>query len=205
MTNIVVNIKKMKKQLLITLTILGSLFHSYSFAQEIDNDLFNLCSKFPLNSKCKNYEAPIPLENRVGEQAQCLFSGQEKPEKCKVNITDSSLEFYTETGEGLNVLEGDKDTQELIIPLTAIESFSYSEKKKTDVGAVLALGVWGLFAQKKTSTFNFRLEPKEEIIEEGESAIPNQAVFLIKRSTGREMRQNLEQQIGMAAEILDID
>lgn len=195
----------MKKQLLITFTILGSLFHSYSLAQELDNDLFNLCSKFPLNSKCKDYEAPIPLKNRSGEQAQCLFSGQEKPEKCRVNITDSSLDFYTETGEGLNVLEGAKDTTELTIPLTAIKSFSYSERKKTDVGAVLAFGVWGLFAKKKTSTFNFRLEPKEETTEAEKIIIPQQAVFMIKRSIGREIRQNLEQEIGIAAEILDID
>lgn len=195
----------MKKQLLITFTILGSLFHSYSLAQEVDNDLFNLCSKFPLNSKCKDYETPISLENRSGEQAKCIFSGQEKPEKCKVNVTDSSLEFYTETGEKLDILEEAKDTKELTIPFSAIKSFSYSEKKKTDVGAVLAFGVWGLFAKQKTSTFNFDLEPKEKIRGEGEIAIPKQAVFLVKRSTGREIRQNLEQQIGIAAEILDID
>ena len=192
----------MKKQLLTTTLILASLFPPYSVAQETEIDLFNLCSKFPLNSKCKGYEAPISLKIRPGDQAQCIVSGQEKAEKCKVNITDDSLKFYMETGKELTVLDDSKDTKELVITLTVVESFSYSEKKKTDIGAVLALGVWGLFAKKKTSTFNFRLEPQEEA---EEKTIPKQVVFVVPRKVGREMRENLEEKIGVPAEILDID
>ncbi|MDJ0633549.1 MAG: hypothetical protein QNJ34_10210 [Xenococcaceae cyanobacterium MO_188.B29] len=192
----------MKKQLLTTTMIVASLFPTYSVAQETEMDLFNLCSKFPLNSKCKGYEAPISLKSRPGEQAQCIVSGQEKAEKCKVNITDESLKFYMETGKELSILDDSKDTKELVIPLTVVDSFSYSEKKKTDIGAVLALGVWGLFAKKKTSTFNFRLEPQEEA---EEKIIPQQVVFVVQRKLGREMRENLEEKIGVPAEILDID
>lgn len=47
-------------------------------------DLFRLCSKFPFNSQCEGYEIPIPLDNRVGEEANCLFSEAEKAEDCKV-------------------------------------------------------------------------------------------------------------------------
>lgn len=175
------------------------------------DDLFSLCSKFPYNSKCKGYEAPIPLENRSGEKAQCLTSSQEKTEKCKVNITEESMTFYLETGDGLSTLEGAKDTTELIIPLTAVKSFSYSEKNKTNIGAVLAFGVWGLLSKKKTSTFNFRLETQEmqETQETQETpeetVIPQQAVFAVKRDVGRKTRRFLEETIGQPAELLDID
>lgn len=192
----------MQKQLLTAVIITVSLFSNSSLVQGSETDIYNLCSKFPLNSKCKGYEAPIPLKSRPGNKAQCLFSSQEKPEKCKVNITDELITFYLETGEGLAILDNDKDTKELIVPLTTIQSFSYSEKKKTDIGAVLAFGVWGLFAKKKTSTFNFRLKPEET---NEETIIPKQAVFLVQRNLGREMRQNIEEKIGLAAEILDIE
>lgn len=172
------------------------------FTKADEVDLFSLCSKFPHNSKCKGYEAPVSLKNRPGDKAKCFLSSQEKPEKCKVNITDKSLIFYMETGDGLDVLEDAKNTKDLVIPLTTIQSFSYSEKNKTDIGAVLAFGVWGLLSKKKTSTFNFLLEPQEET---DEKAIPKQAVFIVKRSVGREIRQNLEKRTGLTAEFLDIE
>ena len=165
-------------------------------------NLFSLCSKFPHNSKCTGYEAPVSLKSRLGDKAQCFLSSQEKPEDCKVNITDKALIFYMETGSDLDVLDGAKNTEDLVIPLTTIQSFSYSEKKKTDIGAVLAFGVWGLLSKKKTSTFNFRLEPQEET---KENAIPKQAIFVVKRSVGREIRLNLEKKTGLTAELLDIE
>lgn len=175
---------------------------------ESGEELFTLCSKFPFNSKCKGYKAPISLENRSGEKAQCLTSSQEETEKCKVNVTEESITFYLETGDGLSTLEGEKDTKELVVPLTAIKSFSYSEKNKTNIGSVLAFGVWGLLSKKKTSTFNFRLEATKtsEITEKKEqNVIPQQVVFAVKRDVGRKTRQFLEEIIGQPAELLDIE
>ena len=174
-------------------------------ANEADR-LFSLCSKFTYNSKCKNYQAPIPLKSRSGEEALCLFPNQEEAEKCQVLLTEELLTFYVETGQELTVLEGAKNTQESIFPISAIESFSYSEKKKTDIGAVIAFGLWGLLAQKKTSTFNIYFEPTEttEEVNTTEKS-PKKALFVVKRKIGREMRQNLEQKTNLVADILDIE
>lgn len=175
--------------------------------QASDTDrLFSLCSKFPHNSKCKNYQAPIPLKSRSGEEALCLFPNQEEAEKCKVLLTEELLTFYMETGKALTVLEGAKNTQESSFAVSAIESFSYSEKKKTDIGAVLAFGLWGLLAKKKTSTFNIYFEPTEttEEVNTTENS-PKKALFVIKRKIGREMRQDIEQKTNLVAEILDIE
>ena len=174
-------------------------------ASEAD-ELFSLCSKFPYNSKCKDYKVPISLQNRSGEKALCLLNNQEETEKCKVLLTEELLIFSVEIGEGMTVLDGAKDTQELKFPLRELESFSYSEKKKTDTGAVLAFGLLGLLAQKKTSTFNLYFQQTETTAEVTTTAkLPKRAIFVIKRKIGREMRQNIEQKTNLVADILDIE
>lgn len=169
---------------------------------EDGNDLFNLCSKFPHNSKCQGYEAPIPLENRSGNQAKCLISDREEVEDCKINLTEKSVTFYLETGDDLNILDGQKDTKEIVILLTAIKSFTYSERKKTDTGMVLAFGVFGLLSKKKTATFNLLLEPSQET---EENILPKQVIFVTQRDLGREIRQSLEEKTNLNAEVLDLD
>ena len=109
-----------------------------------------ICCKFPFNSECKGYKATVPvsLDTRPGKKAKCLFSGDEKGKSCKVDVTNEQVKFYLEFGKGLDALEVEKNTKEVIIPMKTIKSFSYSEKKKIDVGAALAFGVWGLLAKR---------------------------------------------------------
>ena len=166
-------------------------------AEESDK-LYNLCSKFPYNSQCKDYKAPIPLDKRPGKKARCLLSSNQKAKKCKVNLTEDSINFYFETGDGMAVLDGKKDTKKMGISFKTIKSLSYSEKKKTDVGAVLAFGLWGLLAKKKTSTISIRSQ--QEIDETKQQ----QAVFVTRRSLGRKMRQELENKTGITVDLLDI-
>ena len=166
---------------------------------EIDN-LQSFCSKFPFNSACKSYKAtvPISLDTRPGKKAKCLFSGDEKGKSCKVNVTNDLVKFYFETGKGLDVLEGEKNTKEVVIPMKTIKSLSYSEKSKIDVGAVLALGVWGLLAKRKRSTIGIRYQEEAE-------ASQKQVVFVTGRKKGRKIRQELEQQTGLVADFFNVD
>ncbi|MGK7948881.1 MAG: hypothetical protein AB4368_08780 [Xenococcaceae cyanobacterium] len=124
----------------------------------------------------------------------------------KVLLTEQLLTFYVETGKGINVLDGAKDTKEIAFPIKAIESFSYSEKKKTDVGAVIAFGLLGLLSQKKTSTFNIHFNPIEKTEEVKTTEIlPSRAIFVVKRKVGRTMRKDIEQQTNLVADIIDIE
>ena len=168
-------------------------------AQEID-DLQSFCSKFPFNSECKGYKAtaPISLDTRPGKKAKCLFSGDEKGKSCKVDVTNDLVKLYFETGKGLDVLDGEKGTKEVVIPMKTIKSLSYSEKSKIDVGAVLALGVWGLLAKRKRSTIAIRYQEEAE-------ASQKQVMFVTGRKKGRKIRQKLEQQTGLAADFFNVD
>ncbi len=172
-------------------------------AGEVDN-LQSFCSKFPFNSRCKDYQAEaegtvaVSLDNRPGKKAKCLFSGDEKGKRCKVNFTDELVQFYFEIGEELDVLDGENGTKEVAIPTKSIKSLSYSEKSKIDVGAVLALGVWGLLAKRRRSTIGIRYQEKTEAAEK-------QVVFVIGRKKGRKIRQQLEQKTGLAAGFFNAD
>ena len=168
-------------------------------AREID-DLQSFCSKFPFNSECKGYKAtaPISLDTRPGKKAKCLFSGDEKGKGCKVDVTNDLVKLYFETGKGLDVLEGEKNTKEVVIPMKTIKSLSYSEKSKIDVGAVLALGVWGLLAKRKRSTIAILYQEEVE-------ASQKQVMFVTGRKKGRKIRQKLEQQTGLAADFFNVD
>ena len=194
----------MKTYLLALSILLSTQLISSNFvrAGEAD-DLFNLCSKFPYNSKCKGYEAPIPLDNRLGEESRCLLGNKEELQNCKIYIDEKSLKMYVETGDKLDILDGDRDTKEIITPFTSIQSFSYAERKKVDTGRVIAFGVWGLLAKKKTSTFNFRI--KSEGTTEGNQVF-KQIVFITSRDAGREMRQSVEEKTGLVPEVfVDIE
>ena len=134
--------------------------------------LFELCSSFPLNSQCEGYEAPISLDNRPGGEARCQFSGAENAEDCRLSIGEEDLLVYIEFGEGLSILDGEKSTTEVIIPLSAIQGFAYAEDSRANVGAILALGLPGLLVRKRTATFNVRYSSEaieaDETVDTGE-------------------------------------
>ena len=111
----------MKKILLTATLVLSSLLSSSSLATE-EVDLFSLCSKFPQNSKCKNFEAPIPLKERVGEEASCqLFLGDfQKNAACKIDLENNTLTFYQEQGDKIERLDDKRMSVEYSIPLTRI-------------------------------------------------------------------------------------
>lgn len=164
---------------------------------EIDPELFEFCSKSPQNSKCEGFTPPVSLEDRPGEDAQCFINDQEEGDSCKILLEEETLTFYIETGEDLEVLDDDKDTKEVAIPLTAIESFSYAEDSKVTTGRALTLGIFSLLNKKETSAFEFMLEPSED------ETIPNQAFFVIERDEGEEFLQEIEAKTQLSAEIIE--
>lgn len=111
----------MKKILLTTTLVLSSLLSSSSLAQE-EVDRFTLCSKFPQNSKCENFEAPILLKDRTGEEASCqMFVGDfQKNAACKIDLKNNTLTFYQEQGDKIEQLDNQRLSIEYNIPLDRI-------------------------------------------------------------------------------------
>ena len=110
----------MNKILFTGALVFSSLLSPSSLAQEVD--LFDLCSKFPQNSKCENFEAPIPLSTRAGEEASCqlLLGNFAKNAACRINFTDNTLTFYQEQGDKIEQLNDERLTIEYSIPLSQI-------------------------------------------------------------------------------------
>lgn len=194
------------KNHLLAIAILSStqLIIPFAFVQaEEAVDLYSLCSRFPHNSQCKNFQAPIALDRRSGKEAQCAIADSDKLAKCKIKLKETTLNLYVENGDKLPILDDHKNTQEIIVPLANLKSFTYSERKKVNVGKVLAFGVWGLLAKKKTATFNFNVNPSKATLENKKL---KQFAFVMSRDIGREFRQNIEQKTNLVPEVfLDID
>lgn len=186
-------------------------------------ELFELCSSFPANSRCEGYEFPISLDDRQGDEVNCLASGDEEATRCKILIGEEMLTVYREFGESISIIDNARDTTETVIPLNTIQSFEYAEDSRVNVGAVVALGLPGLFVRKKTATIDIRhfpvtveteettsetatTDPTAELTEESTEVTPaaqqpQQLVLIMQRGQGREMRDRLEEITGLSAEI----
>ena len=116
---------------LITTLVLSGKF---GLAQEKPNaqELYSLCSKFPLNSRCEGIDKPIPLKARNGEEVVCNFTfdpgifnqpnrhsildlGFKQPGGCKIVASKDGLTIYQEQGEKIELLEDKRSTSKLEI------------------------------------------------------------------------------------------
>jgi hypothetical protein len=122
---------------------------AYAQDVEINRELFILCSRFPFNSRCQGVEVPIPLSLRSGDEAVCKVTSpnMELVGQCKINLTDTMITAYVETGQPLNILEGKRRSQEVRIPINAIATLTYREGTRTNtdrlIGNILAFGLIG--------------------------------------------------------------
>ena len=92
---------------------------SRSQTEDVSPEIYNICSKFPNNSKCEGIEVPIPLEERSGEKVNCNFvfdPGFEQKGGCKLVVKDGSITVYKEQGDKLELLEEERATLEVTIP-----------------------------------------------------------------------------------------
>lgn len=120
----------MKSQKLLIAGVLASslvALPSVAENQEIDRELYQLCSQFPLNSRCAGFKIPIPLDSRKGEEAVCAFHTGKKPktEKCKITTTDRSLTIYIEEGKKIEFLNDIRATAEIKVPLDRVFASNY--------------------------------------------------------------------------------
>lgn len=115
----------MKLKLFAPLLIFASLFFaSPNYAEPEMNirELYNLCSKFPLNSRCQGRNLPILLADRTGDEATCelLLSKDRKLEPCKVVTNNEGLTVYIEIGSPIADLDDKRRTEAIKIPFQNI-------------------------------------------------------------------------------------
>lgn len=85
-------------------------------------ELYELCSRFPQNSRCEGYEAPISLDRRIGTDARCFvgWASQGQGGRCKIQITETALNVYVEAGEKIEQIGNKRSTLEVVIPIDHI-------------------------------------------------------------------------------------
>jgi uncharacterized protein YjbI with pentapeptide repeats len=96
-------------------------------------ELYQLCSRSPLNSRCAGQNIPIPLSARIGESSNCvLYTGKNKEASpCKLVQTDKGLTIYVETGEPIKLLDNRRGTKAVTVVGDRIFALNYQIWDKT--------------------------------------------------------------------------
>ena len=190
-------------------------------------ELYSLCSKFPLNSRCEGYEIPVSLKQRSGHKGACnLVNTQLPPEateiviqesmtpeteevfeqvelsgKCKIVLSQNMLTVYVEYGDSLDHLEEEKATKQVNVPLESVTKLGYREDDKIDTDTVilntLAFGIVGALLTRPDELAQIEISFKEE----SESTNLKLLKLITERDLGVSLRSQLERSTGMFAEI----
>ncbi|MBU7581898.1 MAG: hypothetical protein KAF91_03135 [Nostoc sp. TH1S01] len=207
-------LKTMPKDIILAIACFPLLLSETVFiptASALDGkELYQLCSSFPLNSQCKDYEVPIPLDNRSGKKADCIFKNNEKETRgiCKIDVTEKGITIYQETGKKLEIINDKKSTRTIQIQPTSVSKIEYREDEKANVEGkivnTILFGVAGLLftPNQKISEIqiNYTLTTSQDTSQEQQN-VDSLRIF-VGRGTGREMRSQLEKITGLRAEII---
>jgi uncharacterized protein YjbI with pentapeptide repeats len=146
------------------LTITLVLTSEFSLAQEKNaQEIYNLCSKFPLNSRCEGIDKPIALKARNGEEVVCNFTfdpgifkqpqrysvlddivglksyGIMQPGGCKLVVSEDNLIVYQEQGNKVAILNDKRSTSETKINSDSVFISNYqiwNEVHRWEIGFI---------------------------------------------------------------------
>jgi hypothetical protein len=143
------------------------LFLALPVAAESQEEFQELCMEFPLNTRCKDFVAPIALEQRPGVPTNsCVIKMAQDEIKgaCKVAFLPDQVLIYHEVGPTLSLLKQQRTTQVLTIPVAAVGHIQYREVRRVAVArSLLNLfngGIIGAALTPKDKTLEFSINYK---------------------------------------------
>lgn len=93
-----------------------------------ERELYILCSRYPRNSNCEEYEVPIALSQREGTSGECKLHSEASSlrGRCKVDVSEDRVVAYIETGDKPSLLEGEQSTKTVTVEVGAISDLSHA-------------------------------------------------------------------------------
>jgi hypothetical protein len=191
---------------------LGVHFLSAPRAQAEDNaeSRYQLCSRFPHNSNCQGYVAPIPLKDRAGLESKCAWetpNGRQSGD-CKLAVYQDGLLIYREEGQGLSVLDNRRSTSEIKIPYDQMQNLTYREFTQNNDGK---RAMYGALFGAGAAQLAIRDKPMSEVAVQyqltsgaGEAiagASTNQISFVLERDKGFSMRSQIESKTNLRIDV----
>jgi hypothetical protein len=184
-------------------------------AQQLsEEEQYKLCADAPTNAQCSGYEVPIVLDDHPGEAGACVMvvNTVQSQTVCKLVVTDNRVTVYYEVGEKLRFLGKRKATREIQLKPSEIKAIQYQENFKDNTTArvinTVLFGLSGLLTgDKKVSDIAIDYAPSTSIsaaTDEPAVAVTaptatDQIKITVRRKTGRNLRQQLEQLTGIQA------
>ncbi len=188
---------KVAMSLCIPLLLVEGVFAPSAHALDSEK-LYQLCSRFPLNSQCKDYQVPIALDNRAGKTGDCIFKNNEVESRgnCKIVVNDAGITIYQETGTTLKVIDDKKSTRTVQITPASVTAIQYREDTRDNTEGrivnTILFGIGGLFTpDQKVSEIEINYtSTTPQDTSQGQSV--NSLKVIVGRQTGRELRSQLE-------------
>ena len=188
----------MKLKLFTSLIFISLFLAVPNYAQEWEinlRELYNLCSKFPLNSRCRGEGRflPILLADRPGHQAQCaLFLNQARElAPCKVEIDNEGLTIYREIALESGDRNNQGGTQEIKIPFRNI--FAQTAQ------------IWEPKSRSNSLLWNELAEINVGFTLESDTSLGNRSKFLkvwSNPSFGLNLRSQLERTTNFSSKVI---
>lgn len=181
-----------------------------STAQDNTDYRFQLCSRFPHNSQCQGYTAPIPLKDRAGLEGKCNWqaAGIAQGGECRVATYQEGLIVYLEQGERLSVLGDRRSTNEVKIPYAQMQGLTYREfMQSKDVQRALYGALFGAEAaqlavkDKAMSEVAVQYQLTSSTGEAIAGASLNQISFISDRARGGSVRSQIESKTNLRMDV----
>lgn len=95
-----------------------------------EDDLRQLCDRYPGNTQCETYEQPIPLSERSGTTGRCALntSSMGVVDFCKVEADTDTLTVYIETGDRIGTIGNNRRTALHLILANQVTVVTYREE-----------------------------------------------------------------------------
>lgn len=155
-------------------------------ALEITEEIYELCSRFPLNSRCEGYEVPIPLDQRDGIQVGCFLASDDsdRPADCKFLIDGDTLSVYMEQGDRLAFLDDQRSTREIVMSFDQIFVLGYLEHAR-----VALVNQWGYGSREQLGDIEIGFATQPDAGQSGFDFV----VLVMRADAGRELLPQLVQ------------
>lgn len=122
-----------------------------------EDNLSILCENSPFNSRCKDWEPAIALEDRPGQKTECQLTPTtiNLGVPCKLNIAEGTITVYIEKrSDGPSAIGGEKSTLAVSVPIERIFSVFTSKTIRGVDGSGLR--------SKVVIEIGFIVEPSED-------------------------------------------
>ena len=137
-----------------------------TFAEEMDlEELYQLCSSFPFNSRCEGFDIPVILDNQPGTLVGCGFelNDRSSSSSCRILLEEDGLTVFREVGDKIEFLDDERASEAIAIPFDHIFTSDLRIwARGTDAASFFVRGNLYILKDEEYDGFEREYEPTDD-------------------------------------------